>query len=160
MATCKSCKEKFWAQELNSAGLCRNCRARKQAADLEAMAEAERRRIAAAGILLTTETVAPFDAERLGIVAAEAAFGISLLKDFFIAVRDVVGGRSTALQGALREARQAALDGLREEAYALGADAVVAVDIDLSEFSGAGAGGTMVMVAATGTAVRRKGPQQ
>ena len=66
-------------------------------------------------------------------------------------IRDVIGGRSGAYEKTLREARQVAIDELMLEAQALGADAVVGVSID---FEGGVHQGTMMMVAASGTAVR------
>jgi len=60
-------------------------------------------------------------------------------------------GRSAATQNTLRDARQAVMGQLRAEAYALGADAIVGVTLDYSEFSGAGK--SMLFVVATGTAV-------
>ena len=62
------------------------------------------------------------------------------------------GGRSGSHQKALREARETCLEELAEEASGLGADAVVGVDLDYSEISGGGKG--MVLLVASGTAVR------
>jgi uncharacterized protein YbjQ (UPF0145 family) len=56
------------------------------------------------------------------------------------------------VQDTLRELREQAVEELREEAARLGADAVVAVDLDYSEFSGGGK--SMLFLVANGTAVR------
>lgn len=104
-------------------------------------------------IILTTETVTALPiAERLGIVSAEAVMGMNLLRDFAAGVTDIVGGRSASTQNVLREARETALDELRREALNLGADAVVAVDLDYTEFSGGRK--SMLICIASGTAVR------
>ncbi|WP_234840845.1 YbjQ family protein [Sinorhizobium meliloti] len=66
--------------------------------------------------------------------------------------RDFVGGRSNSAQKSLKEARTVCLDELRREASALGADAVIAVDLDYNELTTGGAG--ILFVAATGTAVK------
>ena len=58
-------------------------------------------------------------------------------------------GRSGTHQKALREARETCLGELAEQADALGADAVVGVDLDYSEISGGGKG--MVLLVASGT---------
>ena len=121
----------------------------KQAATARAVASDR----TAASLPLTTEAVAPFPvSERLGIVTGDCVLGMNLLKDLPIVLRDIVGGRSETTQNALKEARQAALQDMRREAVALGADAVVAVQITHQEIS---AGSTMLMVVATGTAVKK-----
>ena len=90
--------------------------------------------------------------EALGIVSAECVLGINVFRDILGSVRDIVGGRSGTHQKALREARETCLDELAEEASSLGADAVVGIDLDYSEISGGRKG--MVLLVATGTAVR------
>lgn len=85
------------------------------------------------------------------VVSAECAFGMNLLRDFFASITDITGGRSASTQKVLRDARQVALLQLRYEAHNLGANAVVGVDLDYSEFSGGGK--AMLFVVATGTAV-------
>ena len=81
----------------------------------------------------------------LGVVAGEAVIGANVFRDLFAGIRDVIGGRSGAYEKTLREARQVA------EAKYLGADDVIGVSIDLE---GGVHQGTMMMVAASGTAVR------
>lgn len=89
--------------------------------------------------------------EYLGIVTGEVIVGANIFRDLFAGIRDIVGGRAGAYESALRDARQTALDDLRAEAERLGADAVVAVDID---YEVVGQGGSMLMVSVSGTAVR------
>lgn len=104
--------------------------------------------------MLSTETAAPDlkIVQRLGIVTAECAFGMNLFKDIFAVGRDIFGGRSASIQTALKDARNTALDELRLEASKLGANAVIAVDLDYSEISGGGK--SMLFLVATGTAVK------
>lgn len=85
------------------------------------------------------------------VITAECAFGMNLFRDFFASVTDVTGGRSESTQKVLRDARQTALLQLRFEAHHVGANAVVGVDLDYSEFSGGGK--AMLFVVASGTAV-------
>ena len=68
----------------------------------------------------------------------------------FAGVRDIVGGRSKAVQNTLRDSRRTALYELKKEAYEVGANAVVGVDLDYMEMS---SGGSMVLLVASGTAV-------
>lgn len=107
----------------------------------------------AAAIILTTESAHDLPvAERLGIVAAECVIGLSIFRDLAAAARDVWGGRSGTMQSALKEARETVLGDLRREALTLGAEAVVAIDLDYSEISGGGK--SMLFLVASGTAVR------
>ena len=89
----------------------------------------------------------------LGVVTGEAILGANIFKDFMAGVRDVVGGRSAAYERELREAKVLALEEMATQARELGADAVLGVDLDY-EALGRGRGGGMLMVSASGTAVR------
>jgi uncharacterized protein YbjQ (UPF0145 family) len=90
-------------------------------------------------------------AEYRGLVTGEAILGANLFKDLFAGIRDIVGGRSGAYEQELAKARTIALAEMGEAAAALGADAVVGVDLD---YETVGQGGSMLMVTASGTAVR------
>ena len=89
--------------------------------------------------------------EYKGIVTGEAIMGANIFKDLFAGIRDIVGGRSGAYEGALRDARRTAFAELQSEAKDLGADAVIGVDIDYEVI---GQSGSMLMVSVSGTAVR------
>ncbi|MCA9033296.1 MAG: heavy metal-binding domain-containing protein [Planctomycetaceae bacterium] len=86
----------------------------------------------------------------LGIVTGEAILGANLFKDLFAGIRDLVGGRSATYERELQKARDIALDELEERAHALGANAIVAVDLDYEVL---GQANGMLMVSASGTAV-------
>jgi uncharacterized protein YbjQ (UPF0145 family) len=85
-----------------------------------------------------------------GVVAGEAILGANLFKDLFAGIRDLVGGRAAAYERELQRARDIALEELRERAQALGANAVVGVDLDYEVL---GQNNGMLMVSASGTAV-------
>ncbi|MBU6371386.1 MAG: heavy metal-binding domain-containing protein [Alphaproteobacteria bacterium] len=87
----------------------------------------------------------------LGVVSGEAVIGANIFRDLFAGIRDVIGGRSGSYEEVFREARQTALREMEDEARRLGADAVVGVSI---VYEGGVSQGTMLMVAASGTAVR------
>lgn len=87
----------------------------------------------------------------LGIVTGEAIIGANLFKDFFASITDIVGGRSKAYEKVLREAKDSALKEMEESAHMLGAHAVLAVDLDYETIGGKG---SMLMVTASGTAVK------
>ena len=83
-----------------------------------------------------------------GIVVSEAIMGANVVRDIFASITDIVGGRSGAYETKLQDARETALSELQSRAAALGADAVVGVDLDYEVV-----GDTMLMVSASGTAV-------
>lgn len=85
-----------------------------------------------------------------GVVAGEAILGANLFKDLFAGVRDIVGGRSGMYERELQKARDIAMLELQERAQALGANAVVGIDLDYEVM---GQGNGMLMVSASGTAV-------
>ena len=87
----------------------------------------------------------------VGIVTGEAILGANIFKDLFAGIRDIVGGRSGAYEEELRKARTIALEELPAAASQMGADAVIGVDLD---YETVGQGGSMLMVTASGTAVR------
>ncbi|MBR8827591.1 MAG: heavy metal-binding domain-containing protein [Gomphosphaeria aponina SAG 52.96 = DSM 107014] len=88
-----------------------------------------------------------------GIVSGEAILGANIFKDFFAGIRDIVGGRSGAYEQSLREAKDMAIKEMIEAAEKLGANAIIGIDLDY-ETIGIGNGGSMLMVAASGTAVK------
>ncbi len=90
--------------------------------------------------------------EYLGIVSGEAVMGTNLFQDLFAGITDLVGGRSGVYENELRKAKDAALGQMMEDAGALGAGAVVGVDLDY-EHLGSG-NRSMLMVTANGTAVQ------
>jgi uncharacterized protein YbjQ (UPF0145 family) len=85
-----------------------------------------------------------------GIVSGEAILGANVFKDFFAGIRDFVGGRSGAYEKVLADAKGMALESIQEQAEALGANAIVAVDLDYEIL---GEKNSMLMVIANGTAV-------
>ena len=91
--------------------------------------------------------------EYLGLVSGDAILGANIFKDFFAGIRDIVGGRSAAYEKELRKAKEIAVKEMTESAAALGANAIVGVDLDY-ETIGSGQGSNMLMVSASGTAVR------
>lgn len=141
MAECEGCGNKLRFLDEYQARICRSC---------EPCADAQRD-AAIDSVMLTTETAPNLNiTKRIEIVTAECAFGMNMFKDLFAGVRDIVGGRSEAVQKTMRDSRRTALYELKKEAHAVGANAVVGIDLDYVELSAAG---SMVMLVASGTAV-------
>jgi len=103
-------------------------------------------------LITTTPTVEgrPI-ADYLGVVVGEAILGANIFKDLFGAIRDIVGGRAGAYEREMERAREIAFEELAQKAAALGANAVVGVDLD---YEVVGEKGAMMMVSVSGTAVR------
>lgn len=103
-------------------------------------------------LLTTTNTIETHQIkEYLGIVTGETIIGANIFKDFFAGIRDIVGGRSGSYESVLREAKDTALKEMQEQAQRLGATAVIGVDLD---YETVGPNGGMLMVTASGTAVK------
>jgi uncharacterized protein YbjQ (UPF0145 family) len=100
-------------------------------------------------LLTTTNTLeGQRISEYLGLVSGEAILGANIFKDFFASIRDIVGGRSAAYEEELQKAKEIALQEMQQQAQALGANAVIGVDLDY-ETIGIGQGGNMLMVSAS-----------
>ena len=103
-------------------------------------------------LLSTTSTLQGKNVEEyLGIVTAEVIIGANFIKDIMGGLRDFFGGRSATYEKVLQDARQNALSELMQLAQGLGANAIIGIDLD---FETIGGGGSMLMVVASGTAVR------
>lgn len=87
----------------------------------------------------------------LGIVTGEVIVGANLFRDLFANIRDIVGGRSGSYERILADARQQAIEELQAACGERGGNAVVGVDLDYEVI---GDTGSMLMVSASGTAVR------
>ena len=103
-------------------------------------------------ILTTTPTVdGRTIVEYKGIVFGEVITGVNFIKDFGASLRNFFGGRSGSYEKELLAARRSALAELEGRAREKGADAVVGIDIDYEVL---GPNGGMLMVTASGTAVK------
>ena len=89
--------------------------------------------------------------EYLGIVTGEVIVGANLFRDLFANIRDIVGGRSGSYERILSDARKQAIEELQAACGERGGNAVVGVDLDYEVI---GDTGSMLMVSASGTAVR------
>jgi uncharacterized protein YbjQ (UPF0145 family) len=149
MADCKGCGNKLEGIAILTQSLCRQC-AKSAKLSPQKQEDISKRSSEIEAIVLTTETAPNLNiTRRIEIVTAECAFGMNIFKDLFAGIRDIVGGRSEAVQKNMRDSRRTALYELKKEAYKVGANAVVGVDLDYQEMGK----GTMVLLVASGTAV-------
>ena len=84
------------------------------------------------------------------MVTGETIIGANVVKDFFAGIRDIVGGRAGSYEKVLVEAKETSMSEMTQRAQALGANAIVGIDIDYETI---GTNGSMLMVATSGTAV-------
>jgi len=89
--------------------------------------------------------------EYFGICTGEAILGANVVRDLFAGVRDFVGGRSGSYEKVIRAGKDAAIEDMQAQAAEMGGNAVVGVDLD---YEVVGEKGSMMMVVASGTAVR------
>ena len=88
--------------------------------------------------------------EYKGVVTGETIIGANIFKDLFAGIRDIVGGRSSSYEKVLREAKDTSMREMMERAQAMGANAILGIDIDYETI---GEANSMLMVATSGTAV-------
>lgn len=102
-------------------------------------------------LLTTTSTIQDRKVKQyLGVVSGEAIIGANIFKDIFAGIRDIVGGRSGSYERVLKEAKANAIADMEQAARQLGANAIIAIDLDYETI---GSNGSMLMVSASGTAV-------
>lgn len=89
--------------------------------------------------------------EYLGIVTGEVISGANFIKDFKACLTDFFGGRSGSYERVLQDAKDNAIKEMVERASALGANAIVGIDLDYETI---GQQSSMLMVSCSGTAVR------
>ncbi|APB34953.1 hypothetical protein GlitD10_2612 [Gloeomargarita lithophora Alchichica-D10] len=105
-------------------------------------------------LLSTTDTLdgRPIQAY-LGIVTAEVVYGSNALRDFFAGIRDIIGGRTGSYERVFQQSQQEAMQELQQRAQKLGANGVVGIRLSTGSIE-IGSGGVLLLVTATGTAVK------
>jgi len=88
-------------------------------------------------ILTTTPSIEGYNIiEYLGVDTAEVVLGTGLLSEISTDFQDFFGGRSTSFELKLANAKSLALQKIQAAALKKGANAIVGVDIDYTEFTG------------------------
>jgi uncharacterized protein YbjQ (UPF0145 family) len=102
-------------------------------------------------ILTTTPTIEGHPVrEYKGVVTGETIIGANVFKDFMAGLTDFFGGRSGSYEKVLIEAKDTAMKEMMQRAMAMGANAIIGIDID---YETVGQSGSMLMVSTSGTAV-------
>lgn len=101
-------------------------------------------------IISTTPSLDGYQIDQyLGLVSGETIIGANIFKDFFASITDIVGGRSSAYEQVLREAKAIAISEMESQARNFGANAIVGIDLDYETIRDG-----MLMVTVSGTAVK------
>ena len=102
-------------------------------------------------IITTTPNIEGYPIkEYKGLVTGETIIGANFLKDFLAGITDFFGGRSSSYEAVLAKAKDVALREMQDRAAAMGANAIVGIDLDYEVL---GHGNSMLMVTSSGTAV-------
>ncbi len=88
--------------------------------------------------------------EYKGAIYAQSILGANFVFDLMAAIRDFIGGHSRSYERLLAKAREDAMKNLVKEAEKLGANAIIAMDLD---YNTVGPQAQMLMVSVSGTAV-------
>lgn len=145
------------AQKVDGADLCNSCASkqiskRSVASDAILNAKNAEQEMIQFIIVTTTPSLDGYRVTKvIDVISAECVFGMNIFKDFFTGLTDFFGGRSKTSQKVLKDARQLCIRELKTEAHRVGANAVIGVNLDYSEFSGQGK--SMLFLVASGTAV-------
>lgn len=101
-------------------------------------------------IISTTNSLQGYSIDQyLGLVSGETIIGANIFKDFFASITDIVGGRSSAYEQVLREAKATAMAEMEMQARQFGANAIIGIDLDYETIREG-----MLMVTVSGTAVK------
>ena len=100
-------------------------------------------------IVTTTERIPGKEYEIIGEVFGLTTQSKNAISDFGAGLKSIIGGEVKAYTNMLEESREVAVERLKENAKAMGADAVV-----MMRFDSGSIGGDMQSVVAYGTAVR------
>jgi len=102
-------------------------------------------------IVTTTPTVPGYEVKKvLGVVTGLTPRTRGVLGKFVAGIQSLVGGEVTAFTTELEKARAEAIERVKSKALALGANAIIGLDLETSDL-GLQAG--IVVISATGTAV-------
>ncbi len=101
-------------------------------------------------IMTTTSTLDGIKVKQyLGVVSGETIMGANIIRDFMAGITDIIGGRASAYEKSLVEAKEIAMNEMIAEAQKMGANAVIGIDLDYETVGQ----GSMLMVSVSGTAV-------
>jgi len=101
-------------------------------------------------ILTTTNNIDGFRIKKyIDIVSYEYVIGTGPISEFTSGISDFFGERSTSFETKLKEAKAVCMDKIKFEAYSLGGDAVIGIDLEYASFEG-----NRIAVIVSGTVVK------
>jgi len=100
-------------------------------------------------IVVTTPTVPGYRVTKVfGVITGLTPRSRGVLGKFIGGVQSMLGGEITAFTTEIEKARGESIDRLKEQARALGANAIIGLDMETADLLG-----TIIVISATGTAV-------
>ncbi|WP_435237489.1 YbjQ family protein [Psychromonas sp. PT13] len=111
----------------------------------------------ASSVMMSTSSFLTEDTKVIanyGIITSTIVSGTNIFRDMLAGVRDIVGGNSQTYMNKLEDLKVQAMNELKKKAVRIDCNAIISVSIDTEEISGQGKG--MLMITATGTAVKVK----
>lgn len=105
--------------------------------------------------VISTHTPLNWDYEIIEMVTGQSTTGTGVITEFTSSFTDLFGAQSGRHNKKLKAGETMCFNQLRKQSLDLGANAIIATDIDYSEV---GAGKGMLMVCMAGTAVKLKNP--
>lgn len=101
-------------------------------------------------MLSTTDRIGELqNVEHHGLVTAEVVVGANVVRDLWASLTDTFGGRSNSYEAVMRQGKEAVVREISRAGAARGANAVVAIRIEVSPANK----GTIFIISAYGTAV-------
>jgi len=158
MGMCKNCGKVFSVIEMTD-GLCKTCLS-PEVVELnqnkkEKIEDFEKNKFKILqSIIVTSETSIENVEKRIDFTSAQCVYGLNIIKDLFVGVRNIVGGRVKSIEDPLAEAKNTIIEALKKEAYFAGGNAVIGIKIEHT-YNNAGAA-NMVSILGTGTIVKLK----
>ena len=107
--------------------------------------------------VVTTQSPQNWEFDTISMITSQAVLGTSVISDVYTGFADIFGSNSKTLTSVLKSGENYCLNILRKQAIELGANAIIAIDIDYAEVGGSKA---MLMVCISGTAVNLKNTVQ
>lgn len=104
-------------------------------------------------LISTTDMIDGYNVTKYyGIVSGEVIYGANFMKDYFAGLRNVIGGRTGSYEKLFKEAQEKAINEMKEKAQEMGASGIIGINITHESMHMGN--GSLLMVAATGTAVK------
>lgn len=101
-------------------------------------------------LIISAQMPVNWTGEAIGVVTSQTVIGTGVFTEISSSFTDLLGGKSNSMRDKIRKAETDCFIDIRQQAFKMGGNAVIALDIDYGEVGG---GKGMLMVCMTGTVV-------